>query len=153
MNGFAAGASEDIQSNAMTQLTKAVSTNKMEMDTWMSIQQAMPGQIDQVAKSMLGQSASASDLYQAMKDGRITVSDFADAVVDLDKNGADGITSFSVKPLRLITTLGLIRDVKSRLQRTNPVEHRTEYNQLFTRFLELETQRQQLQQQSIGLSE
>ena len=92
---LAGGASEDIQSNAMTQLTKAVSTNKMEMDTWMSIQQAMPGQLDQVAKSMLGQSASASDLYQAMKDGRVTVSDFADAVVDLDKNGADGITSFS----------------------------------------------------------
>lgn len=92
---LAGGASEDIQSNAMTQLTKAVSTNKMEMDTWMSIQQAMPGQLDQVAKSMLGQSASASDLYQAMKDGRVTVSDFADAVVDLDKNGAGGITSFS----------------------------------------------------------
>lgn len=92
---LAGGASEDIQSNAMTQLTKAVSTNKMEMDTWMSIQQAMPGQLDQVAKSMLGQSASASDLYQAMKDGEVSVSDFADAVVDLDKNGADGITSFS----------------------------------------------------------
>lgn len=92
---LAGGASEDIQSNAMTQLTKAVSTNKMEMDTWMSIQQAMPGQLDQVAKSMLGQSASASDLYQAMKDGRVTVSDFAGAVVDLDKNGADGIKSFS----------------------------------------------------------
>ena len=92
---LAGGASEDIQSNAMTQLTKAVSTNKMEMDTWMSIQQAMPGQLDQVAKSMLGQSASASDLYQGMKDGKVSVSDFADAVVDLDKNGADGITSFS----------------------------------------------------------
>ncbi len=66
-----------------------------------------------------------------------------------DQGYVDAYTS----KLRLITTLGLIRDVKSRLQRTNPVEHRTEYNQLFTRFLELETQRQQLQQQSIGLSE
>lgn len=66
-----------------------------------------------------------------------------------DQGYVDAYTS----KLRLITTLGRIRDVKSRLQRTNPVEHRTEYNQLFTRFLELETQRQQLQQQSIGLSE
>ena len=92
---LAGGASEDIQANAMTQLTKAVSTNKMEMDTWMSIQQAMPGQLDQVAKHMLGQKATASTLYQAMKDGKVSVSAFADAVVDLDKNGGDGITAFS----------------------------------------------------------
>ena len=92
---LAGGASEDIQANAMTQLTKAVSTNKMEMDTWMSIQQAMPGQLDQVAKHMLGQKATTSTLYQAMKDGKVSVSAFADAVVDLDKNGGDGITAFS----------------------------------------------------------
>lgn len=92
---LAGAASEDVQQNAMTQLTKAVSTGKMEMDTWMSIQQAMPGQLDQCAKHMLGQSASASDLYQAMKDGKVSVSEFADAMVDLDQNGGDGITSFA----------------------------------------------------------
>ena len=92
---LAGAASEDVQQNAMSQLTKAVSTGKMEMDTWMSIQQAMPGQLDQCAKHMLGQSASASDLYQAMKDGKVSVSDFADAMVDLDQNGGDGITSFA----------------------------------------------------------
>lgn len=94
---LAGAASEDVQQNAMTQLTKAVSTGKMEMDTWMSIQQAMPGQLDQCAKHMLGQSASASDLYQAMKDGKVSVSEFADAMVDLDQNGGDGITSFSAQ--------------------------------------------------------
>lgn len=94
---LAGAASEDVQQNAMTQLTKAVSTGKMEMDTWMSIQQAMPGQLDQCAKHMLGQSASASDLYQAMKDGKVSVSEFADAMVDLDQNGEDGITSFSAQ--------------------------------------------------------
>lgn len=92
---LAGAASEDVQQNAMTQLTKAVSTGKMEMDTWMSIQQAMPGQLDQCAKHMLGQSATATDLYNAMKDGTVSVSDFADAMVDLDQNGGDGIASFS----------------------------------------------------------
>lgn len=92
---LAGGTSEDVQANAMQQLTKAVSTNKMEMDTWMSIQQAMPGQLDQVAKKMLGQKASASDLYKAMKNGKVSVSQFADAIVDLDQNGADGIASFA----------------------------------------------------------
>ena len=94
---LAGGTSEDVQANAMQQLTKAVSTNKMEMDTWMSIQQAMPGQLDQVAKHMLGSKASASDLYQALKKGKVSVSAFADAIVDLDQNGADGITSFSAQ--------------------------------------------------------
>lgn len=92
---LAGAASEDIQSNAMQQLTKSLSTGKMEMDSWMSIQQAMPGQLNQVAKAMLGQNASASDLYNAMKDGSISVQQFADAMVDLDQNGADGIASFA----------------------------------------------------------
>ena len=91
---LAGGTSAGTQQNAMQQLTKAVSTNKMEMDSWMSIQEAMPGQLDQVAKSMLGQGASASDLYDAMKSGRVSVSDFADAIVALDQQGGDGFDSF-----------------------------------------------------------
>lgn len=103
---LAGAASEDVQQNAMAQLTKAVSTNKMEMDTWMSIQGAMPGQLDQVAKHMLGQQASASDLYQAMKDGKVSVSDFADAMVDLDQNGGDGITSFADQAVSAVGGIG-----------------------------------------------
>ena len=92
---LAGGASEDIRANALTQLTKAMSTNKIESDGWLSIQQAMPGQLTQVAKKMLGEKASANDLYEALKNGKVSVSDFADAMVDLDKNGGDGIKSFA----------------------------------------------------------
>lgn len=91
---LAGGAAESAQANAMQQLTKVMSTGKMEMDSWMSIQEAMPGQLDQVAKSMLGQSSSASDLYKAMKSGKISVGDFADAIVELDQRGGDGFDSF-----------------------------------------------------------
>lgn len=55
--------------------------------------------------------------------------------------------------LQLLTVLGQIREVKSRLQRTNPVEHRVEYDRTFSALLELETLRKQLQQLSLGLSE
>lgn len=92
---LAGAASEQVQENAMQQLTKSLNTGKMEMDSWMSIQEAMPGQLTQVAKAMLGADASASDLYNGMKDGTISVQDFADAMVNLDQNGAEGIASFS----------------------------------------------------------
>ena len=92
---LAGAASEQVQENAMQQLTKSLSTGKMEMDSWMSIQQAMPGQLTQVARAMLGADASASDLYDAMKDGTISTQQFADAMVELDQNGAEGIVSFA----------------------------------------------------------
>ncbi len=52
--------------------------------------------------------------------------------------------------LQLIGVLGEIRDVKSRLQRTNPVEHEAEHKQMFSRLLGLESRRKQLQQESVG---
>lgn len=91
---LAGGTSAGTQQNAMQQLTKVMSTGKMEMDSWMSIQEAMPGQLDQVAKSMLGQSAGAADLYDALKTGRVSVGDFANAIVSLDKRGGAGFDSF-----------------------------------------------------------
>ena len=47
--------------------------------------------------------------------------------------------------LMLIAVTASIRDLKGRLQRTNPVEHRPEYDAMFGRLLELEMRRKQLQ--------
>ncbi|WP_203567108.1 DNA primase [Aestuariimicrobium ganziense] len=52
--------------------------------------------------------------------------------------------------LRLLRVTHDIAQLKSRLQRTNPVEHTSEYNQMFSTLLTLETQRKALQHQSIG---
>ncbi|HSN43156.1 MAG TPA: toprim domain-containing protein, partial [Propionibacteriaceae bacterium] len=52
--------------------------------------------------------------------------------------------------LQLIGVTGEIRDVKSRLQRTNPVEHEAEHKQMFARLLALESRRKVLQQLSVG---
>lgn len=97
---LAGGVAASIQESAQVQLTKAITTGKMEMDGWMSIQQAMPGQLDQLAKAMLGPEANASRLYKALqgdakhgKAAEITMQEFADALVRLDKEGAPGIAS------------------------------------------------------------
>ncbi|MEL4504434.1 DNA primase [Luteococcus sp. H138] len=55
--------------------------------------------------------------------------------------------------LQLLQTDREIRDLKSRLQRTNPVEHATEHRQMFSTLLELEVRRKQLQQTSLGALE
>jgi len=52
--------------------------------------------------------------------------------------------------LQLLSVERSIRELKSRLQRTNPVDNAAEHKQMFSRLLELEVRRKQLQQTSVG---
>jgi DNA primase len=52
--------------------------------------------------------------------------------------------------LQLLTVMRQIAELKSRLQRTNPVEAEKKYNQMFSELVVLEARRQQLQTRSIG---
>ena len=52
--------------------------------------------------------------------------------------------------LRLARVLREIGNLKSRLQRTNPVEEQASYNKMFARLLELETHRRALQAMAVG---
>jgi DNA primase len=49
-----------------------------------------------------------------------------------------------------LTTMRRIADVKSRLQRTNPVEHATEYNRMFGELAALEQHRRTLRDRTVG---
>ncbi|MGZ4447460.1 MAG: DNA primase [Nocardioides sp.] len=49
-----------------------------------------------------------------------------------------------------LTALRRIADVKSRLQRTNPVEHATEYNRMFGELAALEQHRRTLRERTVG---
>lgn len=94
---LAGGASTQVQEAALEQFTQVLAKGKPEMEDWRSIQQAMPGQLDQVSKSILGASASSNDLYQAMKDGKVTVAQLEDAFVALDTEGYAGFDSFATQ--------------------------------------------------------
>ncbi|MDN5726058.1 MAG: toprim domain-containing protein, partial [Propionibacteriales bacterium] len=52
--------------------------------------------------------------------------------------------------LRLIRVMREITDLKSRLQRTNPVDEATRYNQMFSQLLGLESRRAELTQLGLG---
>lgn len=92
---LAGGASTQVQEAALEQFSQVLAKGKPELEDWRSIQTAMPGQLDQVAQSMLGQGKSANDLYEALKHGDVTMNDFCDALVRLDKEGGNGFASFS----------------------------------------------------------
>jgi DNA primase len=52
--------------------------------------------------------------------------------------------------LQEVTTMRRIADLKSKLQRTNPVEHATEYNRMFGELVALEQHRRTLREKAIG---
>lgn len=92
---LAGGKSTQLQSNAMEQYSQMLSVGKVDMMAWRSMVNAMPGQMDQLSKSLLGANANQMDLYNAMKDGKVTFSQFNDAIMKLDKQGVNGFASFA----------------------------------------------------------
>lgn len=95
----ASGSSAQLTSAAMEQFRQILAKGKPEMQDWRSLTSAMPGQMDQLAKSMLGPTAGANDLYAALGGGKndptITMDQLIDAMVRLDTEGGDGIASFA----------------------------------------------------------
>ena len=59
----------------------------------------------------------------------------------------------SVYRLQEVTVLRAIGDLKSKLQRTNPVEEASEYNRMFGDLVALEQQRRSLRELAIGVAE
>ena len=52
--------------------------------------------------------------------------------------------------LQLLTVMRSIATLKSRLQRTNPVQAQQKYNAMFSELIVLEARRKQLQSRSLG---
>ena len=91
---LAGGKSTAMQSDAMEQYSQMLSVGKVDMMAWRSVVNAMPGQMDQLSKSILGDKANQMDLYNAMKSGKVSFQQFNDAVVNLDKQGSGHFKSF-----------------------------------------------------------
>lgn len=98
---LASGSNQMICNAAMEQFRQMLSKGKPDMQDWKSLMQAMPGQIDQLAKSMLGANATANDLYEALggggKKATISMDQLLHAMVKLDKDGGGSLTSFQAQ--------------------------------------------------------
>ncbi|MDE5641131.1 MAG: tape measure protein [Bifidobacterium castoris] len=92
---LAGGASTTEQENALTQYCQQLAAGQVDMAAWRSMQAAMPGQLNQLAESMLGAGKNANDLYEEMKDGKISFQDFNKAVVKLNREGFGKYASFA----------------------------------------------------------
>lgn len=89
---LAGGASSEIQSSAIEQLSQAYAKGKPDMMEWRTMMMAMPAQLNQVATAM--GYASSSALGDALRDGSVSMNNFMATVSQLNKEGIPGFKSF-----------------------------------------------------------
>lgn len=92
---LAGGKGTEAASAAMEQYNQMLATGKVDMQSWRSMVNAAPGQMNQLAQSILGANANQADLYEAMQKGTVTFDQFNEALVKLDKEGGDSFESFN----------------------------------------------------------
>lgn len=90
----AAGASSGDASRAMEMFSKMLASGEYNAQRWQSILEVMPGQLGQVAKEMLGASATAEDLGVALSNGEISFDDLLAAIIRMDTEGSESFKSF-----------------------------------------------------------
>ena len=89
---LAGGASQQVQVNAVEQLSQAYAKNKMEMQEWRSIMMAMPAQLKQVALAM--DFSTTEQLGESLRNGETSMNDFMLTMIRLNQEGANGFQSF-----------------------------------------------------------
>lgn len=92
----AGGRDVTLQANAMEQWSQMMAAGRVDMAAWRSVVNAMPAQMDQVAKAM--GKANTQELYESLvgsKNGTIPLTELNDAFVKLSKEGLAGYSSFA----------------------------------------------------------
>lgn len=91
----AGGASTQIQESAMEQLSQAYAKGKPDMMEWRALQTAMPGQLKQVAMAMGYAGGNVTQLGEDLRKGNVSMDDFMETIVKLNKDGLPGFKSFA----------------------------------------------------------
>lgn len=92
---LAGGKGTEVASRAMEQYNQMLSRGKVDMQSWNSLVDAAPGQMNQLAESLLGAGANQADLYQAIQKGTLSLDDMNAAIVKLNEEGGEGFSSFA----------------------------------------------------------
>ncbi len=110
---LAGGAPMDVQTAAMEQFRQALAKGMPQLQDWRSLETAMPAQLQQVGKYLgLGSGELANyanngqGLYNAMQDGKLSLNDFSDALVQLDQKGNGVLPSFAEQAKNASTGIG-----------------------------------------------
>lgn len=93
---LAGGASAQIQSSALEQMSQAYTKGRADAMEWRAMLQAMPAQMNQIAQAMgYTSSALGGDLQTALTNGEVTMNDFMATIVRLNREGVNGFASFA----------------------------------------------------------
>lgn len=91
---LAGGQGAEAASRGLQQYNQMLAKGKVDQQSWNTLVEVAPGQLNQVAKSLLGAGANQKQLYSALQDGKISMEDFNNAIIKLDKEGGKGFESF-----------------------------------------------------------
>lgn len=91
---LAGGKGTEYASRAMEQYNQMLAAGKVDMQSWRSMLDAAPGQLKQLAQTILGANANQMDLYKAIQEGTVSFEQMNEAIVKLNENGGDGFASF-----------------------------------------------------------
>lgn len=83
------GTSAEGAEGFMRQYAQGVAKGKFELEDFNTMNENAPGILDQVAKSLLGAEGNSRKLYEAMKNGKISVAQMNEAVTKLGQNKWD----------------------------------------------------------------
>lgn len=89
---LAGGASSEIQASALEQLSQSYAKGKPDMMEWRTAMSAMPAQLKQVAVAM--GYINADELGEALREGTVSMDEFMDTIVELNKKGTKNFLSF-----------------------------------------------------------
>lgn len=103
---LAGGKGTAYASAAMEQYNQMLANGKVDMQSWRSMVNAAPGQMNQLAESILGAGKNQADLYKAMQEGTVTFDEFNAAIVKLDKEGGEGFASLRDQAVAATDGLG-----------------------------------------------
>ena len=90
----ASGASAEQASSAINQWTQAMAKGKPDLQDWRALVQTAPAQMNQLAEATLGAGKTQNDLYEAMKNGTVTIDQVNDKMIELMEHGGEGFESW-----------------------------------------------------------
>ncbi len=92
---LASGKGTEEAKRALTQYNQILAKGKVDQQAWNTLVEVAPGQMDQLAKSMLGANANQKDLYESLQNGSISVEELNNEIIRLNQEAGDNFSSFA----------------------------------------------------------
>lgn len=103
---LAGGHGQEAATSAMEQYNQMLAAGKPDMQSWRTLLNTAAGQMDELAKSILGATADQADLYKALQEGTVTFEQMNATIVKLDKEGGKGFASFETQARTMTGGIG-----------------------------------------------